>query len=90
MSFGIGAEAEVRNVDATGAITEVLFVPSKISGTVDVTATNNVMVSGTNTFFEDELRVGDQIMVGYDTRTIDVIASNTSLNVTSASPFSGI
>ena len=85
MSFGIGAEAEVRNVDATGAITEVSFVPSKISGTVDVTATNNVMVSGTNTFFEDELRVGDQIMVGYDTRTIDVIASNTSLNVTSAS-----
>ena len=85
MSFGIGAEAEVRNVDASGAITEVSFVPSKISGTVDVTATNNVMVSGTDTLFEDELRVGDQIMVGYDTRTVEVIASNTSLNVSSAS-----
>lgn len=85
MSFGIGAEAEVRNVDASGAITQVSFVPSKISGTVTVSSTNSVVVTGTDTLFVDELNVGDQIMVGYDTRTVDVIDSNTSLNVSSAS-----
>ena len=85
MSFGIGAEAEVRNVDASGAITQVSFVPSKISGTVTVSATDSVVVTGTDTLFVDELNVGDQIMVGYDTRTVDVIDSNTSLNVSSAS-----
>ena len=85
MSFGIGAAAEVRNVDASGAITQVSFVPSKISGTVTVSATDSVVVTGTDTLFVDELNVGDQIMVGYDTRTVDVIDSNTSLNVSSAS-----
>lgn len=85
MSFGTGAEAIISKVSATGRITEAKFVPSKITGNVNVTAVSNVMVQGIGTAFNTELVPGDSIMVGYDTRKVISIASNTSLNVTSAS-----
>ena len=81
MSFGIGAAAEVTNVSASGTITQVKFVPSKITGNASVTSASNVMVQGYNTLFETELIVGDKIMIGSNTRTVVSIASNTSLNV---------
>lgn len=84
MSLGIGAEAEVINVSSVdGAITEVNFVPSKITGTANVTSVSNVMIHGTGTLFEEELIVGDKIMFGGETKTVVSIASNTSLNVDS-------
>jgi hypothetical protein len=83
MSFGIGAEAEVSNVSVTGSITQIKFVPSKISGTANVTSLSNVMVEGTGTIFQDELVIGDQIMINGETKTVVSIASNTSLNVNS-------
>lgn len=85
MSFGTGAEAIISKVSATGRITEAKFVPSKITGNVNVTAVSNVMVHGIGTAFDTELVPGDNIMVGYDTRKVISIASATSLNVTSAS-----
>ena len=81
MNFGIGAAAEVTNVSAFGTITEVKFVPYKITGNASVTSASNVMVQGYGTLFETELSVGDKIMIGSNTRTIVTIASNTSLNV---------
>jgi hypothetical protein len=84
MSFGLGAEAIVSTVDSFGRITKAEFVPSKITGTANVTSTSNVMVHGTGTVFNTELVPGDEIRIGYDTRKVISIASNTSLNVTSA------
>jgi hypothetical protein len=85
MSFGTGASAIVSKVTTTGRITEVKFVPNKITGNVNVTAVSNVMIQGIGTSFDTELVPGDEIMVGYDTRKVITIASATSLNVTSAS-----
>ena len=84
MSFGLGAEAIVSTVNGFGGITKVEFVPSKITGTANVTSGSNVMVHGTGTAFNTELVPGDEIRIGYDTRKVLSIASATSLNVTSA------
>jgi len=83
MSYGFGAAAQVTTVSAEGAIERVEFVPSKVNGTANVTASSTT-VTGTDTWFKQDLIVGDKIMVGAETRTIDSIASNTSLQVTSA------
>jgi hypothetical protein len=84
MSYGFGAEAIISKVSVTGSIVEAKFVPSKITGTANVTSVSNVMVHGIGTLFTTELVVGDSITIGHDTRKIISIASNTSLNVTSA------
>ena len=81
MSFGTGAAAEVINVSPIGAVTNVAFVPTKITGTANVTSVSNVMVAGNGTLFSSELIVGDRIMIGNETRKIVSIASDTSLNV---------
>jgi hypothetical protein len=81
MSFGTGASAEVINVSPIGAVTNVAFVPSKITGNASVTSVSNVMVAGTGTLFTTELIVGDRIMIGNETKKVISIASDTSLNV---------
>jgi hypothetical protein len=81
MTFGIGGAAAVTNVSSTGAITKVELQPSRIRGTANTFGTTNVTVIGTNTVFEDDLRVGDRIMINNESRYINSISSNTSLNV---------
>jgi len=81
MSFGVGAAAAVTSISSTGAITKVELQPSRIRGTANTFGTTNVTVIGTNTVFEDDLRVGDRIMVNNESRYINTISSNTSLNV---------
>ncbi|MFZ4599622.1 MAG: hypothetical protein ACOYNN_13340 [Terrimicrobiaceae bacterium] len=81
MTFGIGGAAAVTNVSSIGAITKVELQPSRIRGTANTFGTTNVTVIGTNTVFEDDLRVGDRIMVNNEPRYINSISSNTSLNV---------
>ena len=81
MAIGIGAAAAVTGVSPTGAITKVELQPSRITGTANTFGTTNVTVIGTNTIFEDELRVGDRIMINNESRYINSISSNTSLNV---------
>ena len=81
MSFGIGAAAAVTNVSSSGAITKVEFQPSRIVGTANTFGNTNVTVIGTNTLFEEDLRVGDMIMINNQSRYINSISSNTSLNV---------
>ena len=85
MSFGYGAEAEVMQVSVSGQILKVDFVPNKITGTASITSLSNVMVQGTSTLFEEELIVGDDIMINGETRSVVVVASNTSINV--SAPF---
>lgn len=82
MSTGIGASAEVTEVNGSGTITKVEFVPVKITGTANV-KTSNVVVIGTGTAFTTELHVGDSIRINGNTRKINVITSDTSLNVDS-------
>ena len=81
MSFGIGAAAAVVNVSSTGAITQIDFQPSRIVGTANTFGTSNVQVIGTNTKFQEDLRVGDFIMINNQSRYVNTITSNTSLNV---------
>ena len=81
MAIGIGAAAAVTNISSTGAITKVELQPSRISGTANTFGITNVTVIGTNTVFEDELRIGDRIMINNESRYINAISSNTSLNV---------
>ena len=81
MAIGVGAAAAVTNVAANGAITKVEIQPSRISGTANTFGNSNVTVIGTGTIFEDELRVGDRIMINNESRYINAISSNTSLNV---------
>jgi hypothetical protein len=81
MSFGIGAAAAVTSISSTGAITKVELQPSRIRGTANTFGTTNVTVIGTNTVFEDDLRVGDRIMINNESRYINTISSNTSLSV---------
>ena len=81
MSFGIGAAAAVTNVSSSGAITQVDFQPSRIVGTANTFGSSNVTVLGTNTKFQEDLIVGDIIMINNQSRYINTISSNTSLNV---------
>ena len=81
MAIGIGAAAAVTNVAANGAITKVQLQPSRIRGTANTFGNSNVNVIGTGTLFEDELRVGDRIMINNESRYINAISSNTSLSV---------
>jgi hypothetical protein len=81
MAIGIGAAAAVTNVSATGAITQVKIQPSRIRGTANTFGNSNVTVVGTGTIFQDDLRVGDYIMINNESRYINAISSNTSLNV---------
>lgn len=85
MSFGLGAEAEVSQVSITGQILKVDFVPNKITGAASITSLANVMVQGISTLFEEELTVGDNIMINGETRSVVAVASNTSINV--SAPF---
>ena len=81
MNFGFGAAAAVVNVSTAGAITKVDLQPPRITGTANVFGTTNVTVIGTGTYFLDELRVGDKIMINSESRFVNAISSNTSLNV---------
>ena len=81
MAIGIGAAAAVTNVSSTGAITQVKIQPSRIRGTANTFGNSNVTVVGTGTIFQDDLRVGDYIMINNESRYVNAITSNTSLNV---------
>ena len=81
MAFGVGAAAAVRNVSANGVITGIEIQPARVRGLANTFGSVNVTVIGTNTVFEDDLRVGDFIMINNESRYINTISSNTSLTV---------
>ena len=79
-NYGYGAFAEITDIDNAGGIKNVEFVPDKISGTANVTA-NSVIVTGSETFFNVQLSVGNTIKINNEVKTVVEISSNTSLNV---------
>lgn len=82
-SFGLGAAAEVTQVDANGVIQKIEFVPTKITGTANV-FTTNANVIGTGTSFDTQLLVGDRIMVNGQIRVVNTITSNVLFTVNTA------
>jgi hypothetical protein len=82
-SYGIGASAEVRNVDANGVIEKIEFVPTKITGTANAFTTNTNVI-GTGTSFDTQLIIGDQIMVNGEIKVVSAITSNVLLSVNTA------
>ena len=81
MSFGIGAAAMVTSTTANGSIRKIEFQPERIEGRATLNSASNVTIIGTGTAFERDLRVGDRIMINSESRYVNVIHSNTSLNV---------
>ena len=80
MCFGSGAAAVVSRTSATGAVTRIEIQPPRIAGTANIVSTN-AYVTGTGTFFRDELKVSDRIIINNESRYVETIYSNTSLSV---------
>ena len=81
-TFGFGAAAEVANVAANGAITQLRFIPDRITGTANI-QTSNVVVIGTNTTFTNDLFPGYKVRINGEEKTVISVASDTSFNVNS-------
>jgi hypothetical protein len=79
-TFGQGAAAAVKQVNANGTITQIEIQPSRVTGTVNVT-NNTAEIVGTGTNFGTDIRVGDKIIVMNQTRYINAIANTTHANV---------
>lgn len=79
-TFGQGAAAAVKQVNANGTITQIEIQPSRITGTVNV-VNNTSQIVGTGTNFGTDIRVGDKIIVMNETRYINAISNTTHANV---------
>jgi len=79
-TFGQGAAAAVKQVDANGTITQIEIQPSRVTGTVNVT-NNTAEIVGTGTNFGTDIRVGDKIIVMNQTRYINAISNTTHATV---------
>jgi hypothetical protein len=80
MCFGSGAAAVVSRVSGTGAVARIEVQPPRIEGTASIVSTN-AYVTGTGTFFSDELKVNDRVVINNESRFVDTIYSNTSMRV---------
>jgi len=85
-TIGTGAAAAVKTVNVTGAITTIQIQPPRITGTANV-KNNTVEIIGTNTFFNNDLQVGDKIVLRSQERFINAVTSNTTANVNVAFTF---
>jgi hypothetical protein len=80
-TFGRGAAAAVKAVDATnGAITQIEIQTSRVSGTANIT-NNTAQIIGTGTYFGTEIRVNDTITVNNQIRYINAISNSTHATV---------
>tara|TARA_B100001093_G_scaffold520104_1_gene612725 strand:- start:3868 stop:7245 length:3378 start_codon:yes stop_codon:yes gene_type:complete len=75
---GFGAAAAVSEIGANGAIVDIQFQPSRITGNGKVTAVLNEII-GTGTSFNTELLVGDKIILNNESRFINVVTNATHL-----------
>ena len=85
-TIGAGAAAAVKTVNAAGGILTIEIQPPRISGTANV-RNNTVEIIGTNTFFNNDLQVGDKIVLRSQERFINAVTSNTTANVNVAFTF---
>jgi len=92
MAFGVGAYGEVVDVDGAGKIRNVLLLPPKLTGTVNVYSLSNTTIQGNNTTFLSDLAIGDLVVIqtgntgvsSWETRKVVKVDSNTSFNVNTA------
>ncbi len=80
LTYGVGAAARVTSVDADGGILKIAFEPSRINGTVNVSA-NSHIISGTGTDFVTDLAVNDRIVVNGEIRFVNTIVDSTTAHV---------
>ena len=85
-TIGTGAAAAVKTVNAAGGILTIEIQPPRIVGTANV-GNNTVQIIGTNTFFNNDLQVGDKIVLRSQERFINAVTSNTTANVNVAFTF---
>lgn len=84
IGFGQGAAAQVIEIhSANTGIKTVQFQPSRISGTVNVSA-NSTQVLGTGTAFTTELLANNRISINTETSYVQSITNNTHLIVNTA------
>jgi len=79
-TFGQGAAAAVKQVDANGTITQIEIQPSRVTGTVNL-INNTAEIVGTGTNFGTDIRVGDKIIAMNQTRYINTISNTTHATV---------
>jgi hypothetical protein len=92
MAFGVGATGEVVDIDGAGKIRNVLLLPPKLTGTVNVYSLSNTTIQGNNTTFLTDLAIGDLVVIqtgntgvsSWETRKVVAVDSNTSFNVNTA------
>ena len=78
--YGQGAAAAVKTTLANGQITQIEIQPSRITGTVNI-SNNNALIIGTGTNFGTDIRVGDRIIINNESRYINSISNTTHANV---------
>jgi len=79
-TFGQGAAAAVKQVDANGTITQIEIQPSRVTGTVNL-INNTAEIVGTGTNFGTDIRVGDKIIAMNQTRYINTVSNTTHATV---------
>ena len=86
-TYGQAAAATVEAVSSSGGVVTIAMANTRIVGTASVTATSS-SVSGTNTKFLTDLRVGDKIDINNESRIVSTISDNLTLAVTSPFTYS--
>ena len=86
-TYGQAAAATVEAVSGSGGVVTIAMANTRIVGTASVTATSS-SVSGTNTKFLTDLRVGDKIDINNESRIVSTISDNLTLAVTSPFTYS--
>ena len=81
MTFGQSAAAVVTRVAANGYIQKIEVANTRVSGTATI-STSGVVVSGTDTKFTTELKVGDTIDINNQSRVIATITDPITMSVT--------
>lgn len=80
IGIGIGCAGEVTELhSANNGVRSVRFMPSRLMGTANCNA--NTIVTGTGTFFNVALSVGDQVELNNQTSYVTSLQSNTQFTV---------
>lgn len=86
-TYGQYAAATVTSVSANGYILRIDSANSRIRGVASVTAACNE-ISGTDTFFTQDLKVGDKVDINNESRTVQTITNDLTVVVSSTFTYS--
>jgi len=86
-TYGQHAAATVTSVAANGYILRIDSANSRIRGVGTVTAACNE-ISGTDTFFTQDLKIGDKVDINNESRTVQTITNDLTVVVSSVFTYS--